>query len=665
MGNLFEHYMSDFKRIKRELEEHIKHARTEEALSCLEKFEEFIKNDQTPLVNTIDERFRFLTENIMDVIWVLDLATMQLTYISPSVRKLTGYTAEEVMSRPIAETFTVSSMEKLNMFLPHRLKLLKDDPSVQEVYIDELEQPLKTGGTVLTEVISYLRQNPDTKHIEVICTSRDITDRKNAQIALKQVRERLKILTDLTIEGLLIHDNGRIVDINPACERMLGVDMDLIINSSIYDYIHPDYKEMIRLRAEEKIPGKYEALLVRSNGTVFPAEIEANYIAIKGKMFRVAAIRDITERKRTEEQINKFMAAITQSPAAIAITSTNGNIEYVNPQFTKITGYSFEEVIGKNPRILKSGHTNPEVYTELWNTLKEGNSWKGEILNKRKDGTLFWESAIMAPIKNDKGTTISYLAIKEDITAKKEAEQALIQSEQKLKQANATKDKFFSIIAHDLKNPFNIILGFSDLLLQNHKEYDEDTRESVIKTIYDISLKTFNLLENLLAWSRTQTGKIPFSPKAIDIQTLTNDSISLFKEIADKKRIKLTAMITEDLPVFADRDMIATVMRNLIINGIKFTPREGRVLVRTKRSDDNMVLIEVKDSGIGISPEKIKVIFNVDRDWTEAGTEEESGTGLGLFLCKEFVEKNGGRIWVESEVSVGTSIFFTLPTNPA
>lgn len=650
--------MSDFKRIKKELEEHILHARTEEALSCLQKLEE----NHTPL-KTIDEKFRFLTENILDVIWVMDLATMKFTYISPSVKKLTGFTVDEIMSRPISEAFTASSMEKLNMFLPHRLKLFDEDPSTQEVYIDELEQPLKTGGTVLTEVISYLRPNPETSHIEVICTSRDITDRKNAQIALKQVRERLKILTDLTIEGLLIHDNGKIIDVNPACERMLGVDTDLLINSSIFDYIHPDYKDMIRLRSEEKITGKYEALLVRSDGSVFPAEIEANYITIKGKTYRVAAIRDITERKKSEVQINKFLSAITQSPAAIVITDTNGNIEYVNPQFTTITGYSFDEAIGKNPRILKSGLTNPEVYAELWNTLKEGNTWKGEILNKRKDGSLFWESATIAPIKNDRGQTISYLAVKEDITAKKEAEEALIQSQQKLQQVNATKDKFFSIIAHDLKNPFNIILGFSDLLLQNHKEYDEDTRESVIKTIYDISLKTFNLLENLLAWSRTQMGKIPFSPKVIDLQTLTNDSISLFKEIADKKRIKLTAMVTEDLSVYADRDMVATVLRNLIINGIKFTPREGRVIVRANKSADSMILIEVKDSGIGISPEKIEIIFSVDRDWSEAGTEDESGTGLGLFLCKEFVEKNGGRIWVESEVSVGTSFFFTLPVN--
>jgi PAS domain S-box-containing protein len=653
--------MGDYMSIRGELEEHIKNSRTEEALSCLSKFEDVIRETHNISIKGDEDKFRFLTENIMDVIWIMDVSSMKFTYISPSIEKLTGYTVLEVMSQPVTAAFTSSSSEKLIMFLQHRLQLFKEDPTLQEVYIDELEQPVKTGGTVLTEVISYLRQNPANNQIEVICTSRDITDRKNAQIALKQVRERLKILTDLTIEGLLIHDDGRIVDLNPAIEKMLGADMDMMINTSFFDYIHPDYHELVKLNGKNQTSGKYEIVLIKQDGSTFPAEVEANPITIKGKSYRAIAIRDITERKKAEEQINKFLSAITQSPAAIAITDTRGNIEYINPQFTKITGYSANEVIGLNPRILKSGFTPPEVYKDLWQTIIQGNTWKGEILNKRKDDSLFWESAIIAPIKNEKGKTISYIAVKEDITPKKEAENALIQSQIKLQQANATKDKFFSIIAHDLKNPFNIILGFSDLLLQNYKEYDADTMESVIKTIYDISLKTFNLLENLLAWSKTQTGKIPFNPKIIDLQTLADDCLSLFKEMADKKRVKVLSLLTEDLSVYADRDMVATILRNLIVNAIKFTPREGKVTVGASKQDHNRMLIEVKDTGIGINPDKVKAIFSVDRSWSELGTEDESGTGLGLFLCKEFVEKNGGKIWIQSEVAVGTSFFFTLP----
>jgi signal transduction histidine kinase len=268
--------------------------------------------------------------------------------------------------------------------------------------------------------------------------------------------------------------------------------------------------------------------------------------------------------------------------------------------------------------------------------------------------------ATIAPIIDNNGKITSYIAVKEDITSRKEAEEALLLSQKQLQDANATKDKFFSIIAHDLKNPFHIILGFSDLLLQNHREYDIETRENVVKTIYDISLKTFNLLENLLAWSRSKSGIIPFNPKIFDIKLIALDCINLFNEAADKKNIKLTLLSNDDFAVFADRDMVAAVLRNLINNGIKFTNKGGKVSVIIKKSGD-FIEITVKDTGIGIKPEKQMIIFSIDRDWTTPGTEDEAGTGLGLFLCKEFVEKNGGNIWIESTVNKGTSFIFTIP----
>jgi PAS domain S-box-containing protein len=369
----------------------------------------------------------------------------------------------------------------------------------------------------------------------------------------------------------------------------------------------------------------------------------------------------ISEQNKNEKDLLKFKTAVLQSPSAIVITDIYGTIEYVNPQFTKITGYSFEEAVGNNPRILKGDNTDPEEYKKLWDTIIHGNIWNGEFNNKKKDGSYFWEKALISPIMDDNGNIINFLAIKDDITAQKEAEFEITASQQKLKDANKTKDKFFSIIAHDLKNPFNIILGFSDLLLQNHKEYDVETRESVIKTIYEISLKTFNLLENLLAWSRSKSGNIPYNPKNLDIKLIAIDSISLFKEAAEKKNIKISLNISEDYTIYADRDMIAAVIRNLVNNAIKFTPRNGKILVSASICSDNFLEISIKDSGIGIKKEKLEILFNIDRDWSTPGTEDEAGTGLGLFLCKEFVEKNGGKIWVKSEINSGTEFIFTIP----
>lgn len=656
--------MADFDILRTALEDHIKNNRVEESFACINAIAEIIKTAEAIPAKKDEDQFNALIANIIDVIWVFDVETMQISYISPSIKRLCGYSAEEIMDHPESNNFSSALNNSLHEVFQDRLKFFLEDPNNSEIYIDEIELPMKGGGSIWTEAMSSFSINSKSHRTELIGASRDYTDRKNARIALKKARERYKILSDLSIEGLIIHEEGKIIDANPAVERMLGEDLDIILGASIFDYIHPDYTAMVKEKIATNAIGKYEIVLLRKDSTIITAEIEANFYKLNDKLLRVAVIRDITAQKAVEEKMRKFTYAVTQSPSAIVITNLTGRIEYVNPHFTIITGYSSEEAIGQNPRILKSGLIANDVYKDLWLTITSGNTWKGELLNKRKDGSLFWERAIIAPIKNEQGKTTNFIAVKEDITFKKEAEQALIQSKEELKQANATKDKFFSIIAHDLKNPFHIILGFSDLLLLNHKEYDLETRESVIKTIYDMGLKTFNLLENLLAWSKTQTGILAYHPNEIDMHLLVKDCVSLFKENAETKNIQMITTIEDDYVAFADRDMIATVLRNLIINGIKFTPRGGAVSIIGTKTSDHFIQMEIKDTGVGIIAEKVPHIFDIDRNWSEAGTEEESGTGLGLFLCKEFVHKNGGEIWLESEVAKGTSFYFTVPMNP-
>jgi PAS domain S-box-containing protein len=484
-----------------------------------------------------------------------------------------------------------------------------------------------------------------------------------------------RILAENSNDFIALHDlKGTFIYASPAVKPMLGYDPSEIIGKNPYEYFHADDVAPIEKNQKQLLnnqivsPIQFRFKHKKGHFVWLESTLKIIYNDKNEPINIIASNRDITERKlaestlkESEEKIRKFSTAITQSPAAIVITDIDGSIDYVNPQFTNITGYTIEEAIGKNPRILKSGKTKPEVYENLWDTITSGNTWKGELLNKRKDGTLFWEMATIAPITDEEGKITNYIAVKEDITIQKKAEEATIISQKKLKEANATKDKFFSIIAHDLKNPFHIILGFSDLLLQNHKEYDLETRENVIKTIYDISLKTFNLLENLLAWSRSKTGSIPFNPKILDIKLIAYDCISLFSEAAEKKKIKLSLQSTEDYSIFADRDMIAAVLRNLINNAIKFTNKNGKVTLIITKKDDKFLEVNVKDTGIGIKPEKTNIIFSIDRDWSTPGTEDEAGTGLGLFLCKEFIEKNGGTIWIQSKEGVGSEFIFTVP----
>jgi signal transduction histidine kinase len=230
----------------------------------------------------------------------------------------------------------------------------------------------------------------------------------------------------------------------------------------------------------------------------------------------------------------------------------------------------------------------------------------------------------------------------------------------KLKELNVTKDKFFSIIAHDLKNPFNIILGFSDLLLKNIQKYDIQKTMNLLSTIKTTSKQGFELLENLLIWAGSQTGRIAFRPELIDLKACILQNISNIKSQALEKSIKITVSDFEPCMMFGDKNMINTILRNLMSNAIKFTYICGQIHVNLINHGDHYE-ISLKDSGIGISKENINKLFQLDSKFRANGTSDEKGTGLGLILCKEFVEKHGGKIWVESEINKGSEFKFTLP----
>ncbi|MGQ1786275.1 hybrid sensor histidine kinase/response regulator [Saccharicrinis sp. GN24d3] len=230
----------------------------------------------------------------------------------------------------------------------------------------------------------------------------------------------------------------------------------------------------------------------------------------------------------------------------------------------------------------------------------------------------------------------------------------------KLHELNATKDKFFSIIAHDLRSPFNMLLGFNELLIKNVQAYSPETIKSIAQNMFDASKQTFNLLENLLEWSRLQTGKINSDRTKIKPLELIDEVILLCEPMAKQKGIDLNCHVYCDEYIFADREMIKTVLRNLVTNALKFTYPSGHLHIETRKIKDK-VLFVVSDSGIGIEPEHINKLFSIDRKFSNKGTAEENGTGLGLVLCKEFMEIHKEDIWVESELGKGSDFKFTLP----
>jgi signal transduction histidine kinase len=229
-----------------------------------------------------------------------------------------------------------------------------------------------------------------------------------------------------------------------------------------------------------------------------------------------------------------------------------------------------------------------------------------------------------------------------------------------LRDLNASKDKFFSIIAHDLKNPFNTIIGFSALLNEEIDNYQPSKIREFARLINVSAVQTLKLLENLLEWAKSQNGKIPFNPTQLVVSELIEEEFLVLKEMAAEKNIELKYISSSQLYVLADKNMLKTVLRNLISNAIKFTYRNGKVEVKASVNDD-MVEITVSDNGIGMSEITKAELFRIDANVSTPGTENEKGTGLGLFLCKEFVEKHGGKIWAESQWGNGSVFKFTLP----
>lgn len=511
---------------------------------------------------------------------------------------------------------------------------------------------------------------------------------------------------------------------------------------------------------------------------------------------------DVTDYKKNKEfeseiyeklrqsnlEISQRQSAIDQH-AIVAITDTNGTIIYANAKFCEISKYSKEELIGQNHRMINSGYHSKFFFHNMYTTIKNGDTWHGEIRNRAKDGSYYWVATTIAPLKNRKGEIEQFLSIRTDITERVKAEQALRvseaqtraildnsietilfinrdksvqffndvakdrtrnvlgkelkigcsmhdiisedgkkdfehnfdmalkgarisiekvfkvnqldiwfeihyapiknksqeiigvlftardisekkKSEQELNQytselesLNLTKDKFFSIIAHDLRNPFAGILGVSEMLEEKLKETNTNNSlelQKMTQLIQTSSRSAYALLENLMQWAKTQAGELNFEPIITSIDAIIEATLPLVNGNAYKKNISIEKDLCPEKFIFADPALTNTILRNILTNAIKFTYPNGKIKIAT-RVNDSFVEVSISDNGIGIKEENINKLFRIDSKFSKIGTDSERGTGLGLILCKEFVEKQGGIIRVESEFGKGSTFTFSLP----
>ncbi len=383
----------------------------------------------------------------------------------------------------------------------------------------------------------------------------------------------------------------------------------------------------------------------------------------------IGTVLDISKRKKTEkdlkdseERLNKLINSV---PDIICFKDGKGRWLIANDADLRLFQLEDVDYIGKTDSELAS--FSPFYHDAFLGCVDTDEiAWQQKSISRgievipNPEGEDSVYDIIKIPIFNPDNTRNSLAVFGRDITMLKKIEQSLKESEAKLQKSNKTKDKFFSIISHDLRSPFNALLGFSDILLKNHKKYDDEKRELIIKSVNNSANSAFKLLENLLTWSRSQSGVIKYLPEELHLKILLFETMFDLQGQADKKNIKVLDDILENELIYVDKNMIATVLRNLISNAIKYTHTNGEVKISLEK-DDHSVIISVTDTGVGISKEEQQKIFDISEKSSTKGTENETGTGLGLILCKEFVEKHNGKIWVESEKGKGSVFLFRIP----
>ena len=372
---------------------------------------------------------------------------------------------------------------------------------------------------------------------------------------------------------------------------------------------------------------------------------------------------DITEKKKTEYELKVLSNAIQHSPACVVITDLEGKIEIVNPSFTQITGYSPEDVIGKDISILHS--ESIETFQEIISTVIEGKDWQGEFQNKKKNGERYWELASISAVKDNTNKLTHFVVISEDITSRKKSEKELIDAKEKAEESNRLKTAFLANLSHEIRTPMNAIIGFSNLLLDEDMSYEE--KEKLNNLINDNSQNLLKLIDDVIDISKIQSGDIQINNTKCYLNKILLDlyvSFSIQIENDSKKEIHLSmnkGSKFKDFAIISDPVRLKQVLYNLIENAVKFTTKGFVEFGYSIIEKENKIQFYVVDSGIGISNEKFDMIYDLFRQADESFTREYGGTGIGLTIAKKIIDHLGGEIWVQSTPDQGTNIYFTLP----
>lgn len=540
------------------------------------------------------------------------------------------------------------------------------------------------GRTVWFRAKFINLQQPGTVSIMV----RDITKRKNAELALKKREQELELAVkggDLGTWNWYI-ETGEI-SFNEGCANMLGYSAEEIHPhiSALEKLIHPEDKGYVIEGFDAHLNGKTEFFeaeyrLKHKEGLDWVWVLHRSKIVEQnpdGRPLRMSGtFLDISGRKKAEYanidlqyKLEEFKAAVNEG-TIVSIADLTGTIKYANHKFAEISQYTPGELIGKKHNLINSGYHPRSFWQEMWRTITRGNVWRAEVKNKRKDGTYYWVDTFIIPLRNAGNQVLEYLSIRNDITEKKENEIRLQEALEKAKESDRLKSAFLANISHEIRTPMNAILGFSELLLKAKHNLPEQKQSEFIRLIFERSQDLLAVVNNILEISKIEAGQISSISFAGRISELFHRLVTTFKAETlhlKNKNIRISAvnkLRPSQSIVKADFLRLYQVLNNLLSNAARFT-KQGSIELGCRLVRQEILEFWVRDTGIGITEDKLDVIFLPFRQADDTIHQEYGGTGLGLAISKGFVELWGGRIWAESELGKGSVFYFTIPYVPA
>ncbi len=493
---------------------------------------------------------------------------------------------------------------------------------------------------------------------------------RRTEQALSASEKRYRLLAEYATDVLWVLDTEtlRFCLVSPAVEQLRGLSVAEVLSQGAEAAFSPtswiQMQQLLPERLARFRSGQRESYVdeveqpCRDGSTVW-TEATTRFVRNEenGHVEVYGVSRHITGRRLIEQQLRKLWRAIEQSPASIVITDTTGAIEYVNPKFTQVTGYAAEEVIGQNPRFLKTGYTAPHVYQEMWLAITSGREWRGTFCNRRKSGGLYWEAASLSPVMDSAGVVTHFVAVKEDITEQRRMEEALRQVAAALDARNKELDSFAHTVAHDLKGPVSTIIGFADFL---HNCYTTLSPASLEQSLLDMrrsALKLHTIIEELMLLTGVRDQEV--APQPLHMGSIVQEALLRQDGLGDKIPAQVLAPDESVWPVaLGHAPWVEEVWVNYLSNAVKYGGRPLHIELGATPQADGKARFWVRDNGPGIKPEDRAKLFV---PYTQLNYARGIGHGLGLSIVRRIVEKLGGEVGVESTPEQGATFYFTLP----